>query len=438
MSSSPLTFNSCLDMFGKRTIDSSVDNIVYTSIDPLVALTQDGPFTFRNDGCQYPILLSDIMLKMKCKLVKSTGAAIAADEKCGIVNYPLASMFSRVDVSLAGKSIGFTHSLYPYQAMIQELIYGDASEEDTRLKYAGFIKDQAGLQLQPDPEANPANAGLVGRRDLFGLSKPVVLMGRLHSDLFRQRRCLLPGVPMEITFHRADGDFVIIKAGNTAYKMTIMDLTLMVPVVKTTEAMRRGLESMLLNNYPAVYNIDRTEMATHFIPNGVSSHNISSLYQGKLPHTIVFAMVDTSERANDQTKNGMVFQSFKLKRLVLLRNNEPVGYQNGLITDYSESYTHTEAYFNYLKHAGRLEGGGVQQPHISLDEFRAGYALYPFRLCPASGVDTDTSALNVGSLSVFLEFTEATGAGIDLIVYSEFSDSILVDKDLNVRTGDQL
>ena len=435
-----MEYNPALDVFGKRKIDSSVDSVTYAEIKCQQAIDQKGPYIFRNDGCQHPILLRDVMLKMKCKLVKSVAdGAIAAAETCGTVNYPLAAMFSRVDLTLAGKSVGFTHSLYPFQAMIQELLYADSAEEDSRLIMEGFIKDTAGLQLVVDPEDDAANDGLVARRDkLFALSKPAVLMGRPHLDLFRQNRCLLAGIPFELTLHKNDDKFVIIKkAGGAEFKLKILDLTLMVPVVKPTEAMRRGLESVIQKNHPAVYNIDRTEMLAHFIPTGVSSHSIPSLYRGKLPHTIVFAMAANADRANDTGKNPFVFQGFGLKRLVLLKNNEPVGYQNGLTTDYSEGKGYTEGYYNYLKNTGRLEGSsGGQKPLITYEEFRAGYCLYPFRLCPPSGVDTDTSTLNTGTLSVLLEFTAATTAALDLFVYSEFSDSILVDKDLNVRTGD--
>lgn len=433
-----MQYNASLDVFSKRKIDSSIDSIAYASIRPQVGIDQKGPYTFKSDGSQYPILLRDAMLKMKCKLEKADGTAIAADEKCGTVNYPLAAMFSRIDVSLAGKSVGFSHSLYPFQAMIQELLYGDESESDTRLLAEGFIKDQAGAQLVTDPSAEISNSGLVARRDTyFFKSRPVVFMGRLHSDLFRQNRCLLAGIPFSITLHRNDDKFLIMQGGTTVYKLTILDLTLMVPLVKTTEAMRRGLEAVLLKNIPVTYNIDRTEMITHFIPSGVSSHSISSLYQGKLPHTVVFAMAANENRANAVDKNAFVFESSNLKKLVLLRNNDPVGYLNGLQTDYSAGLAHTEAYLNYLKHTGGLEGSG-QKPLITLQEFAAGYCLYPFRLCPASGVDTDTSALNTGSLSLMLEFAAPTAAPLDLFCYSEFSDSITVDKELNVRTGDQL
>ena len=87
MSSQIMEYNPALDVFGKRKIDSSVDSITYAEIKCQQAIDQKGPYIFRNDGCQHPILLRDVMLKMKCKLVKATaGAAIAAAEPCGTVN----------------------------------------------------------------------------------------------------------------------------------------------------------------------------------------------------------------------------------------------------------------------------------------------------------------------------------------------------------------
>ena len=432
-----MEYKSALDVFQQRKIDSSVESISHVEINPQSAIDQKGPYVYNIDADKDPILLQGVILKMKCKLAQTDGTALVAAETCSTVNNVLSSMFSKVEVMLGGKNVGYNHSLYPYRAMFEELLFADAAETDSRLMMQGFIKDTAGKVNVVNPAANPTNTGLKNRRDKFWAeSESVTFMGGLHADIFRQPKCLVAGVPMRITLHRSPDNFVLVQHGATTYKITIESLTLVVPTVKTSEAMRRSMESMLLKDIQAVYNIDRCVMFTHFIPGGVTSHHIPSIFRRNLPHTIVFAMARNASRTPNRGVNPFNFEEFALQRMSLTRNNEAVAYQNGLKVDYGDGNVFTDGYYNYLKHTGCLTGSG-RKPLIDFDEFKAGYNLFPFRLTPASDAETDTSLLNTGSLDLMLTFSAVTPAGLDLFVYSLFSDSISIDKDHNVTGGER-
>ena len=313
-----ITFNNSLNVFEQRKLDSSVESITYAELKPITSGGQSGPYEFAVEASQDPIALDQVLLKVECKITKADGTVIAADETVGPVCNILHSMFEKVDVSLNGKSVSHHNSLYAYRAYMEELLFADVAEKDGRLFMQGFVLDSAGRHSVADPEAAIPNEGLKTRRDqFFSRSRRTLLIGGLHCDIFRQKKYLIDNVSMRIVLHRAPDAFFLIKAGATDYKLVINNMSLMVPFVKTGEAMRRSLEATLGKRMSATYNIDRTTMHTHLIPAGVTSFNIPSLFRGHLPHTVVLAMCSNANRRADTAVNPLFFEEYNASKIAL-------------------------------------------------------------------------------------------------------------------------
>lgn len=430
---SQVTFNPSLNVFETRKVDPSIEDVTYTDVKPQTAIDSKGPYVFNVEKNQYPIGLKDIQLAVECKITKQNGDALALAEKVGPVNNVLHTLFSQVEVMMGDTVVTYNHSLYGYQAYIEELLYADSSEQEGRLMMQGFIKDKAGTAAEGDPEAAAgANTGLRDRRSLlFSLSEKALLVGRLHCDIFRQEKFLLEHVPLRITLHRADDTFCLMKAAanQDIYKITISDVTLMVPRVKIGEAMRRSIESSLNGNLLAHYNINRTVMQSHLIPNGSLNFSIPTLFRGRLPHTVVLAMVESDSRLPDDKKNPFIFEEHNLSTLILSRNNFPVNFNNGLNLSYAPGTGYSTGYLNLLRNTGKMGGGSI----INHSDFRGGYNIFPFKVVPQTDLYTDASALNDGVLDVKITFTTPTGSNIDLIVLAQFNGVITVDKNRQVK-----
>lgn len=61
---------------------------------------------------------------MKCKIIKSDGTALAEQEKTGIINLPLQSMWSQIDVYMNGKLVSLNTSYYPWKAYLKLILSG--------------------------------------------------------------------------------------------------------------------------------------------------------------------------------------------------------------------------------------------------------------------------------------------------------------------------
>ncbi len=423
-----VTFNPALNVFENRKIDSSIDKITFSTVKPQTGIDDTGPYIFQIERGPDPIYLKNILLKVNCKLTLANGNNLADDSTVGPVNNVMHTMFSKVEVKVGDTVVTYNHSLYPYQAYMDDILFSDSAEKDNRLAMQGFILDTHSRLGVANPEAPVNNEGLKSRRDkYFGESRNAVLIGRLHADILKTEKCLLGDVALRITLHRSADAFCLMGVGND-FKLKINDLTLMIPRVTQGEAMRRSIESTL-QKIPARYNIERTSMQTHMLASGSTVYNIPSLFRGNLPHTVVIAMVTNADRRAAYGRNPFNFDDFTLNKMVLSHNNVPVNYTNGLHIDYTAlSATYTDGYLNMLWNSGRMGKGSI----VSYEMFRGGYNIHCFKIAPQEDSMSDANALNTGVLDLSLSFTAALPNHVDVVVLAKYNDAITIDHARNV------
>ena len=58
--------------------------------------------------------MSNSFLKVKCKVTKAGVQNLAEADKVSVINYPVSSLISQVDILLAGKVVSSSTNTYPY------------------------------------------------------------------------------------------------------------------------------------------------------------------------------------------------------------------------------------------------------------------------------------------------------------------------------------
>ena len=431
---SEIAFNPALNVFEERPVDASVENVTYSTHNLLQALDQVGPYVFQIEPSDRHIYLRGISLRIKCKITKADGTAIEATAKVGPLNNVLHTLIQKLEIKVGDQNVSGTDTLYPYKAYMETLLNGTPDEKDSRLFSEGFILDRGSALDNINPEAGEAvrNTGLQKRRDTyFAESQSAVLIGRLHGDFLNVNKCLLDGVPLRLTLYRSPDKFCLVGEGNE-YKIKIEEMTLLVPYVTPSEAMRRSLQNVL-EKTPARYDFTRGLMQTRFVSSGLTEISFPSLFRGKLPTRVALAFVRQENVVPAYDKYGFNFENFKVSKIVLRRNQAPLGHAQGLsIENSATSLTHTDAYWNFLQNAGRLGKGSI----VSLEDFDSGFSIYPFNLVEKNeSSDVDSSSLNVGVLDLQLSFKTATPAHLSLIVLAQFDETLYIDKLRNVKLG---
>ena len=160
-----------LDLFSVPPTQVRLEKGYFMDHQPVSSVSDGSPITFLSPGTEdYVDLSKTINLVVRAKVTKADGTDLDADQKVGIVNNFLHSLFKQVDVFLKEKQVTQAMGTYAYRAYLETLLnYGPAAKH-CQLTASMFYKDTAGKMDVADPTlaANNANLGLKTR---YGFSK---------------------------------------------------------------------------------------------------------------------------------------------------------------------------------------------------------------------------------------------------------------------------
>lgn len=160
------THNGKFASFKKSTTDSSPVEILISG-----------------QGADY-INLAKSRLHVKAKIVNANGSALAVDEK--IINLPLQSIWSQIEIFLNRKLVSFNTTNFPYRAYIKTILGASVQHQESVLQTQLFEKDTP-----------PMN-----RRYFFTKeSQSFDLQGVLFEDLFSMDKYLINGVDVFIRMY---------------------------------------------------------------------------------------------------------------------------------------------------------------------------------------------------------------------------------------------
>ena len=149
-----------VDLFSVPPTQVSLEKGLWVDHQPVSSVADGGPITFVCPGTEDYVDLSKTILVVRAKVTKANGNNLDGDEKVGIVNNFLHSLFKQVDVFLKEKQVTQATGTYAYRAYLETLLnYGPAAKR-SQLTAAMFYKDTAGKMDVTDPTVAAANANL--------------------------------------------------------------------------------------------------------------------------------------------------------------------------------------------------------------------------------------------------------------------------------------
>ena len=111
------------DLSTPAFVQSDIKSGRCKNIYPINKLEDNGPIEFVIDNTSDKFLdLNNSILKVKCKITKANGQNLAEADKVSVINYPVSSLFSQVDILLGGKVMSSSAITYPYKAYIETLL----------------------------------------------------------------------------------------------------------------------------------------------------------------------------------------------------------------------------------------------------------------------------------------------------------------------------
>ncbi len=88
--------------------------------------------------------MKNIQLYLQIKLVHSDGTALDPDEDVGLINFPIATLFNKVDLYIQQQIVCSSSTAYAYRSVFDTLLDSDWADINGPLSEGLFHKDNAG------------------------------------------------------------------------------------------------------------------------------------------------------------------------------------------------------------------------------------------------------------------------------------------------------
>jgi hypothetical protein len=302
-----------LDLFSVPATQTSIESGTYVEYHPVASITGGAPIEFDVTASGDDYLDSDnSFLCVRAKITRANNDDLDAVDTVGPVNNFLHSLLSQVDVLLNGTLITSSTNTYAYRAYIETLLSYGTDAKSSQLTSALFYKDEAGKMDKPNPlAANAAyrNSGLVKRQTFAAGSREIDMMGRIHTDVFFQDRCMLNEVTTRIKLVRNNDAFCLMASGVQQFKIVVTAASLLVRKVKISPSVFLA-HAKTLENGMVKYPIRRVICKSFTIPAGYLDVSHGKLFSGQLPVRLIVGLVDNRAFNGDRERNPFNFQHF--------------------------------------------------------------------------------------------------------------------------------
>ncbi|XP_061170259.1 uncharacterized protein F54H12.2-like [Saccostrea echinata] len=383
-----------LSLFASPTNQVAVEKVYFTEARPISSIgVSDTPIEIvvSGSGAEY-IDLKRSRLYVKARILKADGSSLAANEKTGIVNLPLQSMFSQMDVYLNNKLVSFNTNNYPWKAYLKTVLFGGKEELSSQKQSQLFFKDEGNLG---DANAyNGGNAGLVLR---YGYTQ--------ESKVFELEAQSTP-----------------------AYRLELLDVVYKVAKVRVDPGVLLN-HSKQIESTPVKYTISRNELKMNTIPKGSTEFYWDNIFPQAVPDRIVVGLVDQKAVNGDYTTNPFNFEHFGVTDVGIYVNGESVP-GRPLKTDFTTGHYST-AYARLFEASGKWsQDAGLV---ITRENFGSGYSLFVFTLDPCGFGEEYLNLIRRGNTRLELKFKQATAKAANVLVFATFSSLLEVDKSRDIN-----
>ncbi|XP_077675341.1 uncharacterized protein F54H12.2-like [Eretmochelys imbricata] len=343
-----------------------------------------------------------MLLYVCCKVVKEDRSDIDDDARIALTNYPIATLFNQLDVTLGDHLISQSNNGYPYRALIELILNYSHDTLTTQFSTGGFHKDTAGTH-ESTPLVGTTIEGFVHRARLTEGSRKLDLLGPLHSNLFCQENRLLNSVDLKIKLMRSKDVFCLLsRDADQNYKVHIISVSLFVKGVKVTPGVRLGHAEALMTA-SAKYLVDRVGIKVFSIPASSHVSNQENLFLGQLPKQLVIGFIDNDAFSGSYVKNPFNFKHYNINFVALYVDGKQVP-AKPLQPDF-ENGNCVREYMQLVQATGKY----VKDRLLLIDhgEFAQGYMQYAFDLTLDQECADHYSLITTGNLRAEIRFATA-------------------------------
>jgi hypothetical protein len=413
------------DYFSKEPVQNAIRRVTYEKVLPTGTLQHGGDITFNVPRSTAFTALHETALYVRVKVTKANKvacnhAASQEPDSVSVVNNVVHTLWKQVCVYLNGHLAESSDS-YPYRAYVDTLTSFDGDVMSVRGELQGWMKDTAGHGDEAEVlKSGSKNEGGKLRGEPFKNSSVVLLIARLHSDVFLQGRSIPPSTSIDVVLSPSKDSFVLTAPSGSAYEMHIESAYLDVARQHVAPSLLQAITS-LTEQQNVQLRLRRVKATTYNIKSGTTQETIPKLFysENALPDRFLVFFVKNTAHAGKYECNPFLFEHFGIETLVADVNgiNVPcrpyeTKFSRG---DYRQAY-----------HALLREFNSDEENHVinlTPKDFSEGYAIFPFRVVPRTCSGEYLGPPEKGNISLSLKFASALTEVITAVILSEHRDT---------------
>lgn len=418
--------SSCLDIFSTPTKEVNLLKGI-TAEHQLQQSIENPPYVFSIPAdFQTYTFLPQTRLMGKIQILKEDGNKETVDnKKVAPCNLFPSAIFRQVECYLNGVQVcNLSTPTYPYKALLETELSYDVTSDQQGLLLKGYNTDTVGKYDKFEvATADATNAGHQQRALTFAKGKEVSFSTPLHIDVLQSERLLPPHVSMTLKFLPNTNTFVLNNSETEKYTFKISELKLYTQKIQVSEAILKRHQT-LFSKQNAVYPYTENEIKTFTLNKTSSSHTLNSIFRGRLPKTIIIAMIKTSAFNGEYKKNPFKFDNFKLDYLCLKLNGELIP-----ATPYTPAFEKGKVAREYQAF---LDNTGISHDNlgtlVTYLGWRTDQTYFAFDLTPDRCNSSHFHPTEDGNIDMDIRFESGLEENITVIVYGSLHNTMIINK----------
>jgi len=423
------TITSALNFFNVPPTNTSVSSSEVRQILTLNPIN-DRPFHFKIHSSTSYLDLSKtyIFTEMRIRKLDKDGnwGNIDDNEEVGVINMIGATFIKNIKISINGREIYDSNSLYAYKAYLDALLSYPISVKDSQLQAAGYFLDS------DSHEDSTGNQGYISRKGLFASNNIVQFIAKIDSDLFNQELYLINNTEVDIEITPNDDSFVIIAPSaepSKKYKLEIMQCKLYIKTLELMDGLALDVAKKLDTNI-AKYAVRKSIIKSIFITEGRTELNVN-LFADQVPRRIIIGIVSNAAFIGSKTLSPFMFKPFDIREITITANGH-----NYPAVPYDLNFSkncYVRAFHDLNETLGMTNT--TESNGISLHNFKNSCCLFGFNLTNSMEDNACFDLIKNGTTILNIKFSKAVPAGgLALIALAEVDSMFMIDRNRTISS----
>lgn len=432
------------DLFGLPPVQTTVDSCIQTEHRPISVLNSGGHIDFVvPTALNEYILPREMMIHVKLRIIlsKSDKSEVVSNDwnSISIVNNFLNALWQQVDFSLGDTQITSSLQTYSYKSYFETMLFCSENAKKSYLSSSGWYTDELWdtpnkpnlLRVKHIKHNTPQ--GVEADKDKeHSIGRICDFYGKLSADVASQGRAILGGTKLKVKLIQNPlGFFLMCSDEKIVPKIEFVEIALNIMRAKVSPDVVFA-HSEALRIAPARYPIPRGDVRTTTINAGILNQTLDNvILNGQLPKRCFISFVSNESFNGSYKKNPYYFHHYDVNFLACFINS--IQFPRQAFQPDFENSLYSREYMEFYRAADELS----LHNHLSISysEYSKGRTIFGFNFSPdlSDGCMASNyiNPINNGSMRIEIHFKKPLPETINVLIYSEFDNLIMIPEDRN-------